>query len=67
MTQTMELERLQAKIQRLHGLIETSALIASSLDLEDVLRLVLERAQQVANAEASSILLYNPATRRLEF
>ena len=62
-----ELERLQAKIVRLHGLIETAALITSSLQLEDVLRLVLERAQEVASAEASSILLYNPATRRLEF
>jgi sigma-B regulation protein RsbU (phosphoserine phosphatase) len=62
-----ELERLQAKIVRLHGLIETAALITSSLELEDVLRLVLERAQEVANAEASSILLYNPATERLEF
>jgi len=62
-----ELERLQAKIVRLHGLIETAALITSSLELEEVLRLVLERAQEIAQAEASSILLYNPATRRLEF
>jgi sigma-B regulation protein RsbU (phosphoserine phosphatase) len=62
-----EVERLEAKIVRLHGLIETAALITSSLDLEDVLRLVLERAQEVAGAEASSILLYNPATERLEF
>jgi sigma-B regulation protein RsbU (phosphoserine phosphatase) len=62
-----EVERLEAKIKRLHGLIEATALITSSLNLEDVLRLVLERAQEVASAEASSILLFNPATQRLEF
>jgi phosphoserine phosphatase RsbU/P len=67
MNEHAELERLQGKIDRLHGLIETTALITSSLNLEDVLRLVLERAQQVARAEASSILLYNAATDRLEF
>jgi hypothetical protein len=47
-----EVERLEAKIVRLHGLIETAALITSSLDLEDVLRLVLERAQEVARLMA---------------
>jgi GAF domain-containing protein len=64
---TPDLERLQAKIRRLHGLIETSAIVTSTLDLDEVLRLILEKAQSVANAEASAILLYNPETGRLEF
>jgi GAF domain-containing protein len=64
---TPDLERLQAKVRRLHGLIETSAIITSTLDLDEVLRLVLEKAQSVANAEASAILLYNPETGKLEF
>lgn len=62
-----ELERLEAKVRRLHGLIETSAIISSSLDLREVLRLVLEKAQCLARAEASAILLYNPETKKLEF
>jgi len=62
-----ELERIEEKVRRLHALIETSALLNSSLDLDDVLRLVLEKAQGVAHAEASAILLYNPQTNKLEF
>jgi sigma-B regulation protein RsbU (phosphoserine phosphatase) len=62
-----EIQRLEDKVRRLHGLIETSAIINSSLDLDEVLRLVLEKAQAVANAEASAILLYNPRTMKLEF
>jgi sigma-B regulation protein RsbU (phosphoserine phosphatase) len=67
MSEHPELDRLQEKIRRLHGLIETSAIISSSLDLDEVLRLVLEKAQGIAGAEASAILLYNPDTRKLEF
>ena len=67
MNDTPELERLQAKVRRLHGLIETSAIVTSTLDLDEVLRLILEKAQSVANAEASAILLYNPETGKLEF
>jgi sigma-B regulation protein RsbU (phosphoserine phosphatase) len=62
-----EQERLQEKIRRLHGLIETSALLNSSLDLDEVLRQVLEKAQNLVQAEASAILLYNPETNKLEF
>jgi GAF domain-containing protein len=62
-----DLERLQDKVRRLHGLIETSALLTSSLDLDEVMRLVLEKAQSVAHGEASAILLYNPDTNKLEF
>ncbi len=67
MTEHSESERLQEKIRRLHALIEVSAILNSSLDLDEVLRLVLEKAQAVTNAEASAILLYNPEINKLEF
>jgi GAF domain-containing protein len=62
-----DLARLREKVRRLHALIETSAILNSSLDLDEVLRLVLDKAQSVADAEAGAILLYNPETNRLEF
>jgi sigma-B regulation protein RsbU (phosphoserine phosphatase) len=67
MSQQSELARLQEKVQRLRALIQTRAILTSSLNLDEVLRLVLEKAQVVTNAEASAILLYNPATNKLEF
>lgn len=67
MSDRSEIARLHEKVERLRAIIDTSAILTSSLDLDEVLHLVLEKAQAVANAEASSILLYNPATSRLEF
>jgi phosphoserine phosphatase RsbU/P len=67
MSDQPDLARLQEKVQRLQALIKTSAILTFSLDLDEVLRLVLEKAQAVANAEASAILLYNPVTNKLEF
>ncbi len=61
-----ELARLRKKAQNLSTLVEVSAIINSSLDLNEVLRLVMEKAQEVMNAEASSVLLLNPETNRLE-
>ena len=37
-----EIQRLQQRVRVLYGLIETSAIINSSLDLDKVLRSVLE-------------------------
>lgn len=67
MSDARDLQRLQSKVQRLQFLIETSAIISSTLDLDEVLRLVLEKAQSLAKAEASTILFYNPETGKLEF
>lgn len=67
MSDHSDITRLQEKVQRPRALIETSAILTSSLDLDEVLRPVLEKAQGVANAEASAILLYNLATNKLEF
>jgi phosphoserine phosphatase RsbU/P len=62
-----EIQRLQQRVRVFHGLIETSKDINSSLDLDEVLRRVLEKAQAVTGAEASAILLYNSQTNKLEF
>ncbi len=61
-----ELRDLQKKAQNLSTLIEVSAIVNSTLDLDEVVRLVMEKAQEVMNAEASSVLLLNPQTGRLE-
>lgn len=62
-----ELGRLQEKVDRLSSLIEVGAIISSSLDLDEVLRLVMALARKVMAAEACSILLLNEETNQLEF
>ncbi|MBW2617570.1 MAG: hypothetical protein JRC92_01675, partial [Deltaproteobacteria bacterium] len=47
---TQELRRLQDSVARLSSLIEVGAIISSSLDLDEVLRLVMSKAQEVMAA-----------------
>lgn len=61
------LRALQSRVDRLSSLIEVSALISSTLDLEALLALVMWKAQSVVGAEASCILLLNEETGKLEF
>lgn len=61
-----ELELLRNKIHDLNSLIEVSAIINSTLDLAEVMNLVMEKAQAVMNAEASSVMLVNEKTGLLE-
>ncbi len=61
-----EIESLQRKIQELTSLIDVSAIISSTLDLEELMNLVMEKAQAVMNAEASSVMLLNEETGELE-
>jgi len=60
------IESLQKKITDLTSLIEVSAIINSTLDLEELMKLVMEKAQAVMNAEASSVMLLNEQTGMLE-
>ncbi len=62
-----ELEQLQAKVANLSSLIEVSIIVNSTLDLDNVLSLVMEKAQAVMQAEASSVMLINEATNMLEW
>jgi len=48
-------ERLKKKIQRLETLIHTSMIFSSILDLDDLLNIVLRKAEEVMEAETSSV------------
>jgi len=61
-----QIELLQKKIDELTSLIDVAAIISSTLDLEELMNLVMEKAQSVMNAEASSVMLLNEATGELE-
>lgn len=62
----LQAEKLQKKVLELTSLIEVSAIISSTLEIEELIKLVMEKAQTVMNAEASSIMLLNKATNLLE-
>ncbi|KAA3619441.1 MAG: GAF domain-containing protein [Calditrichaeota bacterium] len=61
-----EISYLKYKLDRLSSLIEVSIIINSTLDLDEVMILVMEKAQSVMGAEASSIFLINEQTGKLE-
>ncbi len=61
-----EIERLRGRVADLSTLIEVSALISSTLDLDRLIELVMEKAQAVMQAEASSVFLINEEIDRLE-
>lgn len=61
-----EIQQLRRKAEDLSTLIEISTIINSVLDLDEVIRLVLEKTQEVMKAEASSVFLLNSRTNRLE-
>ncbi|MFZ5515891.1 MAG: PP2C family protein-serine/threonine phosphatase [Candidatus Zhuqueibacterota bacterium] len=60
------IESLRKKVTDLTSLIEVSSIINSTLDLEELMNLVMEKAQSVMNAEASSVMLLNEQTDMLE-
>jgi sigma-B regulation protein RsbU (phosphoserine phosphatase) len=62
-----EIRKLKEKVHRLESLFEVSAIISSELDLKKLLKLVMEKAQTVMEAEASSIILLNETTGKLEW
>ncbi|MCB0304821.1 MAG: GAF domain-containing protein, partial [Calditrichaeota bacterium] len=50
---------LSARVEALSSLIEVGIIINSTFHLDEVMQLVMKKAQQVMQAEASSILLIN--------
>src|SRR3989304_3535145 len=48
-------------------LAHATPLISSTLDLEDLMPLVMDKAKNIMDAEACSILFYNKETNKLEF
>ncbi len=62
-----EIENLKARVATLSSLIEVSIIVNSTLDLDSVLSLVMEKAQSVMDAEACSVMLINEKTGMLEW
>ena len=61
-----ELERYKVRVNDLSSLIEVSSIINSTFDLDVLINLVMEKAQTVMHAEASSVLLINEKSEKLE-
>lgn len=57
---------LSSRVDDLSSLIEVSIIINSTLDLDDLIALVMEKAQTVMKAEASSVMLINHEKNILE-
>lgn len=58
---------LRRKIKRLETLIHTSMLFSSILDIDDLLNIVLRKAEEVMDAEASSVFRIDEVTNELYF
>jgi sigma-B regulation protein RsbU (phosphoserine phosphatase) len=54
-----EIADLQAKVEALSSLMDVSIIINSTLDLDDLMVLVMEKAQSVMKADASSVMIIN--------
>lgn len=52
-----ERDELRTKVKALSSLIDVGVIINSTLDLDDLIRLVMEKAQMVMEAEASSVMI----------
>ena len=58
---------LKETVTRLRRLVELSATLNSTLNLNDLLKLIIQTAADVLDCEAASILLYDEKTRTLFF
>ncbi|MBI1869848.1 MAG: SpoIIE family protein phosphatase [Chlamydiae bacterium] len=58
---------LEERIQKLYGLIEASTLVISTLQIDEVLHLVMEIAKRVVDAQASSLLILDSKTGLLGY
>jgi sigma-B regulation protein RsbU (phosphoserine phosphatase) len=61
------LKKLEKRVEDLKVLIDVSTIISSTLELGDLMPLVMEKAKTIMDAEACSILFYNKETNKLEF
>jgi len=61
------LRAIEKKVGDLRALIEVSAIISSTLDFNELMTLVMEKAKSLMNAEGCSILLYIKEINKLEF
>lgn len=61
------LKSMEQKVEDLRLLMDVSSIISSTLDFNELIGLVMEKAKEVMHADACSILVYNRKTERLEF
>lgn len=61
------LKSMEKKVADLRLLMDVSSIISSTLDFNELIGLVMEKAKEVMHADACSILAYNKKTGRLEF
>jgi GAF domain-containing protein len=59
--------KLEAKIQDLKALVRVSAVISSTLNLRELLELIMKSAEEVAHAESSSLMLLDEDAKELVF
>jgi sigma-B regulation protein RsbU (phosphoserine phosphatase) len=62
-----EIERLNHKLKRMHTLVEVTALICSSLDLDTILENVMSISKKIMNADASSLMCIDDKTNELVY
>ena len=60
----LQAERLLGKVE---AVVEVAAALSSTLNLDQILDLIVRRAPEAAHAEAASIILPDPQTGALEF
>jgi len=63
----LDLWRAQERVEELEALIEAAGRVSSTLELDALLLTIIQLAQQMTRAEASSLLLLEPATGELVF
>ncbi|MDD5090276.1 MAG: SpoIIE family protein phosphatase [Candidatus Wallbacteria bacterium] len=56
---TSEISALKQKIKRLSSLIRISSLLNSTLDLDEILNIIMLSSKKVMDAEAATLFLYN--------
>jgi len=61
------LRGIEKKVDDLRTLMDVTAIISSTLDFNDLMTIVMEKAKGVMDAEACSILMYNREKNILEF
>lgn len=61
------LRAVERKVEDFRVIAEISSLISSTLDLQELMPLVMGKAKSIVDAEACSILFYNRETDKLEF
>jgi PAS domain S-box-containing protein len=61
------LKRARARVARLEGLLAASTLISSTLGRSELLRLLMELASQMVDAESSAVILVDESSNELFF